>query len=168
MSVLVSLEGQLGGPQRAEKGEPCNDIVQRTTQDESQLLTLLHVVFHTISTAMRFEPANAKFFHHEVRCETHDYALLTRISITLIRADLPVELVRHAASSRMFLDANENLRDGHDTDDELSEHAGVVIHWERIGSGILRRDAKDIRIRVLAAAPAVRRSAGLFRQTKYS
>ncbi|KMR04720.1 wd repeat and fyve domain-containing protein 3 [Lasius niger] len=65
MSVLVSLESQLGS-QRSEKSEPCNDIVQRTMQDESQLLTLLHVVFHTISTAMRFEPANAKFFHHEI------------------------------------------------------------------------------------------------------
>ncbi|XP_071644042.1 WD repeat and FYVE domain-containing protein 3 isoform X2 [Temnothorax longispinosus] len=65
MSVLVSLENQLG-PQRSEKNEPCNDIIQRTMQDESQLLTLLHVVFHTISTAMRFEPANAKFFHHEI------------------------------------------------------------------------------------------------------
>ncbi|XP_029662380.1 WD repeat and FYVE domain-containing protein 3 isoform X2 [Formica exsecta] len=65
MSVLVSLESQLGS-QRSEKSEPCNDFVQRTMQDESQLLTLLHVVFHTISTAMRFEPANAKFFHHEI------------------------------------------------------------------------------------------------------
>lgn len=65
MSVLVSLENQLG--QRSEKNEPCNDVIQRTMQDESQLLTLLHVVFHTISTAMRFEPANAKFFHHEVQ-----------------------------------------------------------------------------------------------------
>lgn len=65
MSVLVSLEGQLG-QQIRNNTEPCNDFVQRTPQDEIQLLTLLHVVFHTISTAMRFEPANAKFFHHEV------------------------------------------------------------------------------------------------------
>lgn len=65
MSVLVSLEGQLG-IQRSENTEPCNDIIKRTPQEEAQLLTLLHVVFHTISTAMRFEPANAKFFYHEV------------------------------------------------------------------------------------------------------
>ncbi|XP_051170147.1 WD repeat and FYVE domain-containing protein 3 [Leptopilina boulardi] len=58
MSVLVSLEGQLGINEET--------IIQRSSQDESQLLTLLHVVFHTISTAMRFEPANAKFFHHEI------------------------------------------------------------------------------------------------------
>lgn len=66
MSVLVSLEGQLGPQRSSGNGEPCNDIAQRTMQDESQLLMLLHVVFHTISTAMRFEPANAKFFHHEI------------------------------------------------------------------------------------------------------
>lgn len=51
-SVLVSLEGKLGGEEKASR----------------QLLTLLYMVFHTISTAMRFEPANAKFFYHEVRC----------------------------------------------------------------------------------------------------
>lgn len=50
-SVLVSLEGKLGGEEKPNR----------------QLLTLLYMVFHTISTAMRFEPANAKFFYHEVR-----------------------------------------------------------------------------------------------------
>ncbi|XP_012287062.1 WD repeat and FYVE domain-containing protein 3 isoform X1 [Orussus abietinus] len=65
MSVLVSLEGRLG-TQMLQSAEPCNDLSQRTPQEEAQLLTLLHVVFHTISTAMRFEPANAKFFHHEI------------------------------------------------------------------------------------------------------
>lgn len=49
-SVLVSLEGKLC------EGEKMN----------KELITLLYVVFHTISTAMRFEPANAKFFFHEV------------------------------------------------------------------------------------------------------
>lgn len=29
-------------------------------------LNLLYIVFHTISTAMRFEPANAKFFYLEI------------------------------------------------------------------------------------------------------
>lgn len=65
MSVLVSLEGQLGPPP-THTNEPCNDVTQRSPQNEAQLLTLLHMVFHTISTAMRFEPANAKFFHHEI------------------------------------------------------------------------------------------------------
>ena len=66
MSVLVSLEGQLGSHPPRTTNEPCNDAAQRCPQDEAQLLTLLHVVFHTISTAMRFEPANAKFFHLEI------------------------------------------------------------------------------------------------------
>lgn len=65
MSVLVSLEGRLGA-RPVENNEPCNEVSQQTFRDESPLLTLLHVVFHTISTAMRFEPANAKFFHHEI------------------------------------------------------------------------------------------------------
>lgn len=63
MSVLVSLESQLGSSQASDSN---NDVTQRSPEDEAQLLTLLHMVFHTISTAMRFEPANAKFFHHEV------------------------------------------------------------------------------------------------------
>lgn len=48
-SVLVALEGRLS------ENEP-----------DPSVLALLHVVFHTISTAMRFEPANAKFFHHDI------------------------------------------------------------------------------------------------------
>ncbi|KAH9634486.1 hypothetical protein HF086_005479 [Spodoptera exigua] len=49
-SVLVSLEGKLKGDEPMDK----------------DMLQLIHIVFYTISTAMRFEPANAKFFHHEV------------------------------------------------------------------------------------------------------
>ncbi|XP_058804217.1 WD repeat and FYVE domain-containing protein 3 isoform X1 [Phymastichus coffea] len=65
MSVLVSMEGHLGPP-ACQSSEPCNDVAHKTVHDEAQMLTLLHVVFHTISTAMRFEPANAKFFHQEI------------------------------------------------------------------------------------------------------
>lgn len=36
---------------------------------DRDMLQLIHIVFYTISTAMRFEPANAKFFHHEVRLQ---------------------------------------------------------------------------------------------------
>ena len=82
MSVLVSLEGQLG-TQRSENIEPCNDIIKRTPQEEAQLLTLLHVVFHTISTAMRFEPANAKFFHHEVNINK-SYIIICTLSVANI------------------------------------------------------------------------------------
>lgn len=48
-SVLVALEGRL------TENEP-----------DPAVLGLLYIVFHTISTAMRFEPANAKFFHHDI------------------------------------------------------------------------------------------------------
>lgn len=48
-SVLVALEGTL---------------VRRDILPE--YLSLLHTVFHTISTATRFEPANAKFFYHDI------------------------------------------------------------------------------------------------------
>jgi hypothetical protein len=65
MSVLVSLEGQLS-PLPTQGSESCNNIAQKSQQDETELLTLLYMVFHTLSTAMRFEPANAKFFYHEV------------------------------------------------------------------------------------------------------
>ena len=64
MSVLVSLENLLGS--RMIKNPETNEVSDRTPQDEIQLLSLLYYVFFTISTAMRFEPANAKFFHHEV------------------------------------------------------------------------------------------------------
>ncbi|KAF7990932.1 hypothetical protein HCN44_000737 [Aphidius gifuensis] len=80
MSVLVSLEGLLGNNNNNKKSESesessptsssfNNDMIttqNRSQQDEQQLLTLLHVVFYTITTAMRFEPANAKFFHLEI------------------------------------------------------------------------------------------------------
>lgn len=56
MSVLVSMEGCL-----SEKPSPPWDKIQNT-----QVLHLLHMVFNTVTVAMRFEPANAKFFHNEV------------------------------------------------------------------------------------------------------
>lgn len=51
-SVLVSLEARLS----KEEKNP-------------EVLNLLYMVVYTISTAMRFEPANAKFFYHEI-CKT--------------------------------------------------------------------------------------------------
>lgn len=57
MSVLVSMEGCLSDvPQ-----PPWNTI------PKEEIFALLHMVFSTITVAMRFEPANAKFFHQEVR-----------------------------------------------------------------------------------------------------
>ncbi|XP_014211622.1 WD repeat and FYVE domain-containing protein 3 [Copidosoma floridanum] len=64
MSVLVSLEGQLND-QTGHNSVHCNDMIKKSQDDEARLL-LVHIVFYTISTAMRFEPANAKFFHQEI------------------------------------------------------------------------------------------------------
>lgn len=56
-SVFVSLDGQLSdGSVTGSVGDG----------QESDLFQLLLVVFQTLATAMRFEPANAKFFHQEV------------------------------------------------------------------------------------------------------
>ena len=57
MAVLVSLEGCM-----AEVPDPPWDTVPRQT-----MLSLVHGAFHTLTMAMRYEPANAKFFQLEVR-----------------------------------------------------------------------------------------------------
>ncbi|XP_066304852.1 WD repeat and FYVE domain-containing protein 3-like isoform X4 [Branchiostoma lanceolatum] len=56
MSVLVSMEGCLAQPPSGEWGKVDPLLVQN----------LLHTVFHTLTAAMRHEPANAKFFSTEV------------------------------------------------------------------------------------------------------
>lgn len=53
-SVFVSLDGQLDG-RTDDKTIKINDLLQ-----------LLYVVCQTLATAMRFEPANAKFFQQEI------------------------------------------------------------------------------------------------------
>lgn len=58
-SVFVSLDGKLRDGTRAESEK----------QEVDNLLQLLTSVFQTLATAMRFEPANAKFFHQEI-CTT--------------------------------------------------------------------------------------------------
>ncbi|XP_043246907.1 WD repeat and FYVE domain-containing protein 3-like, partial [Amphibalanus amphitrite] len=59
MAVLVSLEGCM-----AETPEPPWDSVPRQT-----MLSLVHGAFNTLTMAMRYEPANAKFFQLEI-CST--------------------------------------------------------------------------------------------------
>lgn len=54
-SVFVSLDGKL-----------VDDMAVIAEEQKTNVLKLLHVVFRTLATAMRFEPANAKFFHNEV------------------------------------------------------------------------------------------------------
>lgn len=59
MSVLVSMEGCLGSPPK----EPWNTV------ERKQVVSLLRTVFSTMTVAMRYEPANAKFFATEI-CQT--------------------------------------------------------------------------------------------------
>ena len=56
MSVLVSMDGCLGDRLKA----PWDSIERRST------LTLLQTIFCTLTVAMRYEPANVKFFKMEV------------------------------------------------------------------------------------------------------
>ena len=51
MSVLVGLEGALGAGGGVER---------------RAVFCLLHQIFATLAVAMRYEPANAKFFHQEI------------------------------------------------------------------------------------------------------
>ncbi|XP_046392591.1 WD repeat and FYVE domain-containing protein 3 isoform X2 [Ischnura elegans] len=85
MSVLVSMEGCLDGGTRIDSNKTqedsvlyvqssplCSAITPSSTPTQwdtvpiKEILTLLHTVFSTVTVAMRFEPANAKFFHHEI------------------------------------------------------------------------------------------------------
>lgn len=56
-SVFVSLDGKL------------TDEVNENSKEIKEILRLIHLACQTLSTAMRFEPANAKFFEHEI-CNT--------------------------------------------------------------------------------------------------
>ncbi|KAK3103345.1 hypothetical protein FSP39_018631 [Pinctada imbricata] len=60
MSVLVSMEGCLADPPK-----PPWDTVDRI-----QVTGMLKIVFSTLTVAMRYEPANAKFFESEVRYDS--------------------------------------------------------------------------------------------------
>ncbi|XP_076455501.1 WD repeat and FYVE domain-containing protein 3-like isoform X2 [Babylonia areolata] len=60
MSVLVSMEGSLEDPPKP----PWNSVARR------DVLMMLHTVFSTLTVAMRYEPANARFFSTEVRYDS--------------------------------------------------------------------------------------------------
>lgn len=64
-SVFVSLDGKLSDENKAEIVESDENDKQTSACDDN-LLQLLLAVFQTLATAMRFEPANAKYFHQEV------------------------------------------------------------------------------------------------------
>lgn len=55
-SVLVTMDGCLGDAIRP----PWNDV------DRKSILSLIQAIFSTITIAMRYEPANVKYFKSEV------------------------------------------------------------------------------------------------------
>lgn len=57
-SVFVTLDGKLRASSSSSSVSDCGEV--------ERLLLLLTTVFHTLATAMRFEPANAKFFYQEI------------------------------------------------------------------------------------------------------
>ncbi|KAI5732691.1 hypothetical protein M8J76_003102 [Diaphorina citri] len=57
MSVLVSMERCLTN----DRPDP-----PWTQVPVQEIFSLIHTVFHTLAVAMRFEPANAKYFHEEI------------------------------------------------------------------------------------------------------
>lgn len=66
-SVFVSLDGKLSdNSDIIMSDDECNDERKINLKD---LLQLLNIVFQTLATSMRFEPANAKFFAQEI-CST--------------------------------------------------------------------------------------------------
>lgn len=80
-SVFVSLDGKLRDeslieqPHHGERtkrddiNEDKDETPPKPMGELDNLLQLLMTVFQTLATAMRFEPANAKFFHQEI-CTT--------------------------------------------------------------------------------------------------
>lgn len=77
MSALVSMERCLADSQQdtdenSGDGEQVENLPAKVSigSDGKQLaaqLRFLHLVFNTLCVAMRYEPANAKFFLQEVR-----------------------------------------------------------------------------------------------------
>ncbi|KAL3875787.1 hypothetical protein ACJMK2_033704 [Sinanodonta woodiana] len=96
MSVLVSMEGCLADPPKSPW-----DKVNRT-----EILIMLKTVFSTLTVAMRYEPANAKFFTSDVRYDslTEAVRLLGCFSSTMDIQPIPEDLTPTKNFSNMFED----------------------------------------------------------------
>ena len=69
MSVLVGLEGSLDDVPAQSSDWPWSNVERRS------VFSLLHQIFSTFAVAMRYEPANAKFFHEEIAMSSLGEAL---------------------------------------------------------------------------------------------
>ena len=69
MSVLVGLESSLDDVPDHNSDWPWVNVERRS------VFSLLHQIFSTLAVAMRYEPANAKFFHEEIATSSLGEAL---------------------------------------------------------------------------------------------
>ena len=86
MSVLVGMEGSLATPA----------ISPWSASDRLTIHALLHQTFATLATAMRYEPANAKFFYQEIAQASLAQALrmlgcFSPSSLSLLKLSKPPE-----------------------------------------------------------------------------
>ena len=86
MSVLVGMEGSLATPA----------ATPWAASDRLAIHVLLHQTFATLATAMRYEPANAKFFYQEITQASLAQALrmlgcFTPSSVLLLKLTKPPE-----------------------------------------------------------------------------
>lgn len=117
MSVLVSMEGCLSG------GSPLPpwDNIPLT-----QIFGLLHTVFNTITVAMRFEPANAKYFHQEI-CSTSlcDTLRLLGCFSSFTKLEENEEVITSPREENTF----HNLFTGNVLEPSLPEHIPVELSY---------------------------------------
>ncbi|XP_063969658.1 WD repeat and FYVE domain-containing protein 3-like isoform X2 [Lytechinus pictus] len=93
ISVLVSVEECLEDPIK----EPWNSV------PTDQIFGLIHVVFQTLTAAMRHEPANAKFFATEIQ-----YERLTNAVRSLGCFSKATELTNYPENGRLSLNSTES------------------------------------------------------------
>ncbi|XP_044260057.1 WD repeat and FYVE domain-containing protein 3 isoform X2 [Tribolium madens] len=144
-SVLVALEGKLK---------------QKETNPE--VLTLLQLVFHTISTAMRFEPANAKFFYHEI-CKTSLCDTLRLLGCFTDKVDAIKECDFEAPNNDLQ-DVYHKLFVGSVTNPELSDLVAPDLSYATIVYRLLYDLALDLFDKpnvILMKSPSLSRQASI-------
>lgn len=75
MSVLVDMEGSLADSREQNKENQAGNksqVAQWDQVDRKRIWNLLKFVFLALTTAMRYEPANARFFAYEVKSNMFD------------------------------------------------------------------------------------------------
>ncbi|CAH1175861.1 unnamed protein product [Phaedon cochleariae] len=146
-SVLVSLEGQLG---------------QEITNPE--VLHLLSLVFQTICTAMRFEPANAKLFYHEI-CKTSLCDTLRLLGCFNTEKVLTISENDFEIPVNNFLDTYNNLFSGSVTNPKIPDELSPSLAYTTIIYRLLYDLALDMFDKGNAATNILFKSPPLSRQS---